>query len=70
MASKRTLNSKSPLDTAEARKVLASIKRNLRRVERDLQGLRPASGDETDRQIDWNEQMLVGDAMDGGGGGS
>ena len=40
MPSKRTLNSNSPLDTPEARKVLASIKRDLRRVERDVQALR------------------------------
>lgn len=42
MASKRTLTSSSPLDTEEARKVLASIKRDLRRVKRDVQALRPA----------------------------
>lgn len=42
MPSKRTLTSSSPLDTVEARKVLASIKRDLRRVKRDVQALRPA----------------------------
>ena len=42
MASKRTLTSNSPLDTVEARKVLASIKRDLRRVKRDVQALQPS----------------------------
>lgn len=42
MPSKRTLTSNSPLDTVEARKVLASIKRDLRRVKRDVQALQPA----------------------------
>lgn len=41
MPSKRTLTSNSPLDTVEARKVLASIKRDLRRVKRDVQALQP-----------------------------
>lgn len=39
--SKRTLESNSPLDTVEARRTLASIKRDLRRVRRELQGLQP-----------------------------
>jgi hypothetical protein len=39
MPSKRTASSKSPLDTTEARKTLASIKRDLRRVERDVKAL-------------------------------
>jgi len=42
MPSKRTLTSSSPLDTVEARKVLASIKRDLRRVKRDVEALQPA----------------------------
>ncbi|HJW99928.1 MAG TPA: hypothetical protein VJ453_07195 [Terriglobales bacterium] len=54
MPSKRTLNSNSPLDTPEARKVLASIKRDLRRVERDVQALHAAPPDETERQIVWD----------------
>jgi hypothetical protein len=41
MPSKRTLTSSSPLDTVEARKVLASIKRDLRRVKRDVEALQP-----------------------------
>ena len=42
MASKRTLASKSPIDSAEARKTLAAIKRDLRRVTRNLEAMRPA----------------------------
>jgi len=39
MPSKRTASSKSPLDSTEARKTLASIKRDLRRVEREVKAL-------------------------------
>jgi hypothetical protein len=47
--SKRTLSSKSPLDTAESRKVLASIKRGLRRVKRDLEAIRSASNAQAEK---------------------
>ena len=56
MASKRTLNSKSPLDTAESRKILASIKRGLRRVKRDLQALQPAVNLEPEQPITWDTE--------------
>jgi hypothetical protein len=39
MPSKRTEQSTSPIDSPEARKILASIKRDLRRVERDVKAL-------------------------------
>jgi hypothetical protein len=41
MASKRTAKSTSPIDGAESRMILASIKRDLRRVERDIRALSP-----------------------------
>jgi len=66
MPSKRTLTSNSPLDTAEARKVLASIKRDLRRVKRDVQALQPAyprdmrspiNTEEPELPIDWETEQ-------------
>ena len=54
MPSKRTLNSKSPLNTAESRKILASIKRDLRRVKRDVQALKPAVNLEPEQPITWD----------------
>jgi len=51
MPSKRTLKSKSPLDTVESRKILASIKRDLRRVKRDVQALQPAANLEPEQPI-------------------
>jgi hypothetical protein len=57
MPSKRTLNSKSPLDTAESRKILASIKRGLRRVKRDVQALQPAANREPEQPIIWDAEQ-------------
>jgi hypothetical protein len=57
MPSKRTLNSKSPLDTAESRKILASIKRGLRRVKRDVQALQPAANLEPEQPITWEAEQ-------------
>ena len=57
MPSKRTLNSKSALDTAESRKILASIKRGLRRVKRDLQALQPAVNVEPEQPITWDAEQ-------------
>lgn len=54
MASRRTLASKSPLDTAESRKVLASIKRGLRGVKRDVQALQPMANQEPEPPITWD----------------
>jgi hypothetical protein len=56
MPSKRTLLSKSPLDTEEARKTLASIKRDLRRVKKDVEALQPAPQDEPEAAIHWDLQ--------------
>jgi hypothetical protein len=57
MPSKRTLNSKSPLDTAESRKILATIKRGLRRVTRDVQALQPALNQEPEQPIPWDAEQ-------------
>lgn len=43
MTSRRTSNSKSPLDTASARRDLASIKRRLRRLQREATGSRASA---------------------------
>jgi alkyl hydroperoxide reductase subunit AhpC len=42
------------LDTAEARKVLASIKRDLRRVTREVQALQSTPKMETQSPVDWD----------------
>jgi hypothetical protein len=52
--SKRTLSSNSPLATPEARKVLASIKRDLRRVKRYVEALQPISTNGTQRRVTWD----------------
>ncbi|HWC19168.1 MAG TPA: hypothetical protein VG498_19310 [Terriglobales bacterium] len=57
MPSKRTLNSKSPLDAAEYRKILATIKRGLRRVKRDVQALQPALNPEPEQPIPWDAEQ-------------
>jgi hypothetical protein len=62
MASKRTFNSRSPLDTAEARKILASIKRGLRRVKRDLQALQPGVNPEPEQPIVWDAEQYSAQA--------
>lgn len=55
MPSKRTAQSTSPIDSAESRKILAAIKRDLRRVERDIKALspRPVLAAEPPK-IDWD----------------
>ena len=58
--SKRTLSSKSPLDTEEARKTLASIKRDLRRVTRDVEALQPAPKEETNHLVNWEVKDMNG----------
>lgn len=62
MPSKRTLKSKSPLDTAESRKILASIKRGLRRVKRDVQALQPAANLEPEQPINWDVEQYLAQA--------
>lgn len=62
MASKRTLASKCPLDTAESRKILASIKRGLRRVKRDMQALQPAVNLEPEQPITWDTEQYPAQA--------
>ena len=62
MASKRTLNSKSPLDTTESRTILASIKRGLRRVKRDVQALQPAVNLEPEQPITWDTEQYLAQA--------
>lgn len=54
MASRRTLASKSPLDTAESRQILASIKRGLRGVKRDVKALQPTASQEPEQPITWD----------------
>jgi len=62
MPSKRTLNSKSPLDTTESRKILASIKRDLRRVKRDVQALQPSVNLEPEQPITWDAEQYPAQA--------
>jgi hypothetical protein len=57
MPSKRTLASNSSLDSIEARKVLASIKRDLRRVRRDVQALQPVANAEPEQPISWDVDL-------------
>lgn len=62
MPSKRTLASKSPLDTADSRGILASIKRGLRRVEREVRALQPTATPEPEEPITWDaEEFTVPD---------
>ena len=62
MPSKRTLNSKAALDTAESRKILASIKRGLRRVKRDFQALQRAVSVEPEQPITWDAEQYPAQA--------
>jgi len=57
MPSKRTLASESPLDTIQSRNMLASIKRGLRRVKRDVQALRPMANQEPEQPITWDVEQ-------------
>ncbi len=57
MSSKRTLASKSSLDTTESREVLASIKRGLRRVKRAVQMLQPMTNREPEQPIIWDVEQ-------------
>ena len=59
MPSKRTLASNSSLDSIEARKVLASIKRDLRRVKRDVQALQPVANADPEQAISWDVDLEV-----------
>ena len=62
MASKRTLASKSPLNSAESRQILASIKHGLRRVKRDMQALQPAVNLESEQPITWDTEQYPAQA--------
>ena len=65
MASKRTAKSTSPIDGAESRKILASIKRDLRRVERDIRALSPTPiAAEEPSRIDWDIEPSADRAAD------
>lgn len=62
MASKRTLASKSPLNSPESREILASIKRGLRRVKRDVLALQPAVNLEPEQPITWDTEQYPAQA--------
>jgi hypothetical protein len=65
MASKRTAKSTSPIDGAESRKILASIKRDLRRVEREIKALSPTPIAATEpSKIDWDIEPATDRAAD------
>ena len=56
MPSKRTLASNSPLDTAASRLILTSIKRDLRRLKREVQALQPMATPEPEQPITWDAE--------------
>jgi hypothetical protein len=59
MPSKRTATSTSPIDSEESRKILASIKRDLRRVERDIKALSPSPVAAAPSKIDWDGEPIT-----------
>jgi len=50
------------LDTAESRTILASIKRGLRRVKRDVQALQPTVNLEPEQPITWDTEQCSAQA--------